>query len=242
MANPVFNAQSDSIQEEWRPVVGWEGLYEVSSLGRVRSLDHVNECYRSGRLVRRLFKGKIRRLHLDKKGYPHVGLNKNGVGTTKAVHILVAEAFLGPRPEGMQVAHGDGDSGNPRLSNLRWATQIENAHDALIHGVRPMGERCGPSKLTWAEVNEIRRIGGSMTQAALAERFGVRQTTILSILLNRSWRDPHYYVPNERRKGCTKLTPEQVERIRNMHGLSQAKIGELFGISQSRVGQIKQSA
>jgi DNA-binding XRE family transcriptional regulator len=241
MANRVSNAQTDSVKEVWLPVVGWESFYEVSNIGRVRSVDRIDEHVCAGRTVRRPLKGKLRKLHLH-KGYPHVGLNAEGRASTKAVHVLVAEAFLGPRPEGMQVAHGDGNPANPRVENLRWATQVENAHDALIHGARAMADRAGASKLSWDEVREIRRIGGSETQAALAERFGIKQTTVMSILLNRTWRDPSYVVPSARRKGSTKLTAEQIEQIRNMQGLSQSKIGELFGVTQGRVWQIKRSA
>ncbi len=112
--------------EEWRPVVGHEGYYEVSNLGGVRSVDRVN--------ARGRWKGRPLRPATRDSGHLCVSLCRNSVCRTKNVHSLVAEAFIGPRPDGLQVAHYDGNPTNNILSNLRYATQSENLLDSVRHG------------------------------------------------------------------------------------------------------------
>jgi hypothetical protein len=108
-------------EEEWRPIPGWEGAYEASNLGRVRSL-------RGGHRWGRVLKPHIR---TTSGGYPQVSLGLNG---TTCVHVCVAGAFLGPRPPGHQVRHLDGDPLNNRVENLAWGTPSENQHDKIQHG------------------------------------------------------------------------------------------------------------
>lgn len=97
--------------EEWRPVVGYEGLYEVSSYGRVRSLDRY--CYR-------LQKGKVLSPAKDRYGYLTVTLNCNGKSKTIKIHRLVAQAFL-PNPDNLpQVNHKDENKINNIVYNLEW--------------------------------------------------------------------------------------------------------------------------
>lgn len=104
--------------EQWRPVVGWEGLYEVSSEGRVRSF-------------RRGANGRVLRPGIASHGYPTVAL---GRGNTQSVHVLVAAAFLGPCPEGQEVRHRDGKRTNPRMENLHYGTRGQNIADAILSG------------------------------------------------------------------------------------------------------------
>ena len=117
--------------EQWKPVHGYEGIYEVSRHGRVRSVDRT-VTYSDGRVCRR--KGKILRTTLDKYGYKVVGLCNQGRQKTRTVHSLVAEAFIGTRPEGMEVCHNDGNKTNNHVDNLRYGTSRENALDRLRHG------------------------------------------------------------------------------------------------------------
>ena len=117
---------------EWRPVVGYEGSYEITADGRVRSLDRRVPHYCGG--TRRLL-GRQLRWVVRADGYPDVSLYRPGQkGRVKRVHRLVLEAFVGPCPDGHEALHGDGDAGNPSLSNLRWGTKLENAQDSIRHG------------------------------------------------------------------------------------------------------------
>lgn len=124
--------------EEWRAVVGFEGSYEVSDLGRVRSLDRVEHFQRvdarSGKLVSvsRRHKGVLLVPEKVKKsGYLRVQLGK---GNKLYVHALVLTAFTGPCPDGFEGCHGDGDRTNNREPNLRWDTRRENVADMVKHG------------------------------------------------------------------------------------------------------------
>lgn len=118
--------------EEWRAVVGYEGLYEVSSLGNVRSLDRYVPC-RGGKL--RLHRGKVlARLWAPKVGRHLIDLYSEGVRCMRPIGTLVAEAFIGPRPPGYELCHNNGDSSNDSVGNLRWDTRAENMRDRVRHG------------------------------------------------------------------------------------------------------------
>lgn len=113
--------------EEWRPVVGYEGLYEVSDLGRVKRVG-AGQGTRPG----------IRKLHANpRSGYLSVNLSKGNRQRTHRVHRLVLEAFVGPCPEGMESCHADDDRNNNRLENLRWGTHAENCEERRTNGRTP---------------------------------------------------------------------------------------------------------
>lgn len=131
--------------ERWLPVVGYEGLYEVSDLGRVRGLDRVMTVNRvgfSGLPVR----GQVLKATPTGHRCPHLGvtLYRSGVRRHHRVHHLVLEAFIGPRPSGLQGLHWDDVPTNNRLENLRWATAAENMRDKVRNGRDPQAnrERC----------------------------------------------------------------------------------------------------
>jgi len=119
------------VSEEWRPVPGFEGLYEVSSQGRVRSVDHYAPV-RGGSV--RLVRGRIRKLQTGSGGYLKLMLSKGNVITNHEVHALVAAAFHGARPPGMEVCHNNGDQSDNRAENLRYGTHSDNIRDAIKHG------------------------------------------------------------------------------------------------------------
>lgn len=122
----------NATQEQWRPVVGFEGIYEVSDHGRVRSLDRMVASH-SG--LQRQAPGRVLRPWKSNRGdYPKVGLSAPTGFRKEFIHVLVLEAFVGPRPEGLVCCHNDGDSSNNRLSNLRWDTYSANNHDLVKHG------------------------------------------------------------------------------------------------------------
>lgn len=120
----------DPYEEEWRPVLGWEGLYEVSSQGQVRSLPRTVLVRTGGtrRIQGRLMKQKINHL------YRKLTLAHQGSIKYACVHQLVCEAFHGPRPEGQVVRHKNGQYLDNRAENLEWGTRRENGLDMLRHG------------------------------------------------------------------------------------------------------------
>lgn len=177
--------------ERWRPVVGFEGLYEVSDHGRVRSLDRVTTSrFRSAqRWKGRILKEKINH---NRSGYRQVALS-NGGASYAYVHRLVLDAFVGPCPKGMQCAHGDGDTSNNRLSNLRWATDFDNHADKALHGTDPAGERNGQAKLTEENVRFIRsayrRTSYHESNAnELTKLFGITRGNLLLIVKGKAWK------------------------------------------------------
>ena len=123
--------QPSNTPEEWRPVVGYEGHYEVSDHGRVRSLDRTVPHSGYGQIKLR---GKVRKQVPSKSGHLVVCLNMEGVKRFVQVHRAVLLAFVGPPPEGSICCHNDGDPSNNRLSNLRWGDFSANQFDAVDHG------------------------------------------------------------------------------------------------------------
>lgn len=117
-------------REEWRPVVGFEGFYEVSDRGRVRSVAKVLPFMsKKGNWHTRRTKARVIAQNNINSGYLIVHLYKNNKRTPRTVHSLMAAAFFGPRPPKHDVAHNDGNRRRNVLSNLRYATRSENLLD-----------------------------------------------------------------------------------------------------------------
>lgn len=114
--------------EEWRPIPGYEGIYEVSDQGRVRSLDRVRHL--GGRRLR----GQDIKPSSNGRGRLQVGLRRDGQSRALQVHRLVLAAFVGPCPDGMQACHWDDDPSNNTLANLRWDTPSANMLDRVRLG------------------------------------------------------------------------------------------------------------
>lgn len=174
----------EPILEEWRPVVGYEGLYVVSNLGKVMSLSRrvANNWPGSTRVI----KGKTLKPTKFQNGYYFVSLGKEGVLTKRTVHSVVAEAFIGPRPERMDICHNNGDRSDNRLSNLRYDTRKGNFEDTLHHGTKLRGEKQNGAVLTEDDVWTIRE--SEEHPRVLAARYGVSAATIYDIRKRRSWK------------------------------------------------------
>jgi hypothetical protein len=180
---------------EWRDIPGWEGLYQVSDEGAVRS-------------ARRICKGTP-----DHGGYLRVHLQDRATGRAekRSIHALVLLAFVGPRPAGHDGDHIDGAKLNNRLSNLRYASRSENELNKIRNGAGNTGERCATSKLSGAQVDDIRRRARKGNYSALAREFGVSFSTTRDIALGRTWRsrpsqqndEAHHPADNNHKADCT---------------------------------------
>jgi hypothetical protein len=116
---------------EWRDVPGYEGWYQASDDGQVRSVDRAM-VYSNGQKVS--LRGKVLRLQLH-NGRPQITLARNRTRAVRQISHLVMEAFVGPRPAGLYVLHWDDDPTNNHLSNLRYGNQSENKRDAVRNGI-----------------------------------------------------------------------------------------------------------
>lgn len=185
MNNISVNTSGDE-EEEWRPVVGYEGYYEVSDLGRVKSLTRTIE-FKGGREV--TLKGKMIKPGKHSTGYLVVGLNKNHIQEMKRVHRVVAEAFI-PNPENKpQVNHLNGIKTDNSLINLEWNTVKENIRHAFDTGLNKRGEMHYGTQLMKWEVLEVCDLLDftKMTLAEIAVKFNTSRNTITSVNLGNSW-------------------------------------------------------
>ncbi len=189
-AHDATPAESDihNDSEIWKAIPAFPD-YEASNLGRVRSLPRVRTDAggRNGGIRNRNVPGVILRPALH-KGYPHVALTVDAKGYTMPVHRLVLEAFVGPRPDGMECRHLDGNRTNANLDNLAWGTPSENQMDRAEHGTANIGEQHPMSKLTELDVIEILwRSEAGDTQTELAEMFDVSRKAIQLVTSRDRW-------------------------------------------------------
>lgn len=154
-------------KEEWRPVCGYEGLYEVSSLGRVRSVDrHIISA--DGREYDR--KGVLMKLRIDKGGYVKVGLRHTTQQKQYSVHRLVAQAFI-PNPGNLpQINHKDENPTNNRVDNLEWCTAEYNINYGLHN------EKVRNFKLEWWKDDNRRKIMSESKIGPKNPNFGKKYT------------------------------------------------------------------
>lgn len=184
---------TQSKKEEWRPVSGFIGLYEVSSEGRVRSL-HRTIVRKDGK---RLFiPGKILNAKPNNRGYPKVSMCHKGTAKEASVHSIVAAAFL-PKPPGpmgskrgeYNVNHKDGDKTNNCMENLEYITNLDNVIHARKTGLLDVrGTGNGRAKLDSDSVRKIRTMyAQGHKQVELAAQFSICQTTISRVILRKGW-------------------------------------------------------
>src|SRR5713226_9670644 len=165
--------------EIWKPIIGWKG-YEVSNLGRVRSLNRitVNGHRRKGQILKQFQSGP------DK--YLAVELNEKPKIKRIFIHHLVLETFIGPRTTNMLACHKNDDKFNNKLSNLYWGSTKQNHTDAINNNQTYIGVKNGNSKLTEIQVKEIKngyqfKIRGH-GYTALSKKYNVNPQTIRLIV------------------------------------------------------------
>ena len=174
---------ADMTDEIWKAVGGFEGLYEVSSLGRVRSLPRVMRANYGPREYGGKILSPVAR-KLD--GYLIVSLYRTSKRYQRTVHAIVIESFKGPAPAGMQCCHNNGVRSDCRAENLRWGTSLENSGDKEVHGTALKGEKCGNAKLNEEQVVEI--LYSSEPHNIVGSRFGVSAELIGLIRNGNAWR------------------------------------------------------
>lgn len=178
--------------EEWKDVVGYEGRYEVSSLGRVKNVGDPR------------YLGLIMSAHKSKVGYLRIGLSNGRKRRMITAHRLVALAFV-PNPDGKpQINHKDGNKLNNHPSNLEWCTPREDRIHAVKHGLaatglrhgayakpesRRTGEKNGRAKLTESDVVRIRAmIAAGLGNKEIAGQFNVSDATIWWLKKKGTWK------------------------------------------------------
>lgn len=189
------NDNADNINEIWKDIKDYEGYYQVSNLGRIRSLDrYIEQSRADGTIYQRFMKGKI--LSLNKtngRGYHIASLGKGceEYRQNYYIHRLVADAFL-PNPNNLpEVNHKDehGDKSNNSVDNLEWVTSIENKEHAKNNYLNAIGIRSGTSKLTENEVMNI--YNSTKSSKELSMQYNVGTGCINSIKAKRSWKHIH---------------------------------------------------
>lgn len=217
---------------EWRPIVGYEEIYEVSEHGDVRRI-----------VAKKHGKRAINELwsfHEMPRGYLRLELtDANGKPKKWLKHVLVAYAFLGERPQGYEINHIDGDKSNCHYSNLEYVTPSENAKHAFRLGLKVprRGELNGMAKLTDEMVLEIRiRYNNGEHQIPLSREYGISQAVVSNVIRMQSWCDATEadliapYKGAERRNA--KLTDDIVRgcRIRAANNESIADLAREYGV------------
>lgn len=179
------------MDEEWKPI--FDGLYSISNAGRIRRLRPAPGT-RSGKELRR---------SITKKGYRRVSLRIDDKVVSKLIHCLVAEAFIGPKPEGHETNHKDTNKDNNWVWNLEYLSPPEHTKHTVENDLMQKGdqhwarrnlgvwrgENNNCAKLTNVQVLDIRKLfaDGVATQKALAVQFGVKQQHV-NMIINRKTR------------------------------------------------------
>jgi len=209
-------------KERWAAIPGYEGWYEVSSLGRVKRVLGSHGT----------FAGRILCLQRQRNGYVAVPLSKEGVYHTCKIHRLVAAAFLTPKIEGLQVNHINGNKKDNRLDNLEYVTQEENHRHALLTGLKAKGETNGRSKLTKSEVLDIRNRLRSETQMAVVRRYGISRRAIRSIADRTNWA----WLKED---GSMETIGKRIQEVRSKSGWTQKELAEKIGYGEQHISNLE---
>ena len=175
------------MKERWLPVVGYEGLYEASNKGQVRSLPREQEIYRGGQYVRQ---GRVLRQKQTTHWPPRLAVTLYAHGAQKMhqAHSLVLSAFVGAPPVGQETRHLDGNPANNVLTNLCYGSPVENRADQDRHGTAARGSRHGMAKATEgcvARMFDLRQFGCGLQ--AIANWIGLSRSQVGLILAGKYW-------------------------------------------------------
>ena len=163
------------IIEIWKPIIGYENIYNISNLGRIKSIRN----------------NIILKLHPDKDGYLRTNISKNGVRKNCYPHTEVAKSFLGSKPENKEINHKDTIKSNNYESNLEYVTSSENKIHAQENGLRKsrQGQNNSQVKLTKEQAKQIRELWktGLYTMKQLGFQYGIADATVCRLVNNISW-------------------------------------------------------
>ena len=175
------------MEEIWKDVIGYEGLYQVSNLGTIKSLSRTRKNHTNG-----IACVKERMLNPStSNGYKCVQLRKNCSGKFIAVHRLVALMFLNNTEDKPTVNHIDGNKLNNVVSNLEWATYTENNIHAIKNKLRLIiGEDHFAASFSDNEVIELRKIidSGLYTQRSIANAYSIKESVVSKIKTRATWK------------------------------------------------------
>ncbi len=207
--------------EEWRDVPGLNGIYRVSNLGGAMS----TTIYAEGRLLKPTIGGH---------GYPVINVSSARTGISNMpLHTMVAFAFIGPRPDGMHINHKNGIKTDASVSNLEYATPSSNIQHGYDTGLIPRGENHYSSKVTEAEVVEIRN--SDEPGPVVATKYGIKASNVHEIRLGHTWKHAGGRI---RRRVRPRLDASLVREIRNSkeRGID---IAERLGLGKGVISKIR---
>jgi predicted DNA-binding protein YlxM (UPF0122 family) len=192
--------QLSGLTEYWVDISNYEGYYQVSNYGNVKSLDRVITEHPSVKNEQQTgktqtLKGRILKPHTNSSGYYQINLNRKSIRTTFAIHQLVAQSFLDNRSSKPLVNHINGIKTDNNVNNLEWATYSENLEHAYKNRLRravktnEVASKNYKRKLTEQQVREIKLLiaAKSLTLKQIANQYDVGRSTIGSIKSGRNW-------------------------------------------------------
>ncbi len=174
--------------EIWKDIIGYEELYQISNLGRVKSLNRVI-IKQSGK--RHSVKTKLLSISINSVGYYCANLWKDNKGYSQPIHILLGRHFIDNPNNYPYVLHRDDIKTNIKLDNLYWGTNSDNVKDSINNGNRGIAENHCSAKLTNEQVKEIRILlnDDKISQVEIALKFNVSKTIIQDIKQNKTYKD-----------------------------------------------------
>lgn len=176
------------MEEIWKDIPDYEGYYQASNLGRIKSLERLIWVSPSKNGKKGYFRKQKERILKSSFGrHLHLSLWKENILYQANLHNLVLLTFKGPRPDGLYGCHKDDDPMNNNITNLYWGTPKENSLDKKINGNQAFGSETNSAKLTGTKVKEIRNLKNSLSQRKISEKFGITQSQVSRIINLKQW-------------------------------------------------------